>query len=114
MTGIEAAQTYAAGEVIYQKGDPATHLYLIQQGTVLVTAAGNPVSFGEGQVVGDGGMVSGAYKATMAAGPQGCTVLPMDYDTLKVEIGRSPPLVQLLVTNLLARLEVASKFLDLK
>lgn len=112
MTEIETARTYNPGDVIYEKGEAATHLYLVQAGSTVATVSGTPVTVGTGQLIGDGAMVSGAYKVTMTAGPHGCTLLPMAFDHLKIEIGRSPPLVQLLISNLLGRFEIATKLLD--
>jgi len=109
---IQELREYHPNELIYEKGALATHFYFVQQGSVFAEVSGKRVSLNEGQVFGDGGMVSGQYKATVCAGPNGCKVLCMPFDDLKREIGRSPPLVKLFITNLLARFEIAARLLE--
>ncbi|MEO5347785.1 MAG: cyclic nucleotide-binding domain-containing protein [Magnetococcus sp. YQC-9] len=53
----QMGRTYAAGEIVYQQGDPAEQFYVIQQGRVVITretATGQTllVESGEGEVFG--------------------------------------------------------------
>lgn len=108
---MEEVRTYSPHEKIYAEGDAATHLFLIQQGNVATLVSGEVIVLGEGQIFGDGGLVTGKYKVTVKAGDDGCTVLPMHIDRLKAEIGRSPALVRLFITNMLGRFEIMSALL---
>ncbi|MEP1932281.1 MAG: cyclic nucleotide-binding domain-containing protein [Roseibium sp.] len=108
---MEESRVFGPNEQIYAEGDAASHLFLIQQGSVTTHVSGEDISFGEGQIFGDGGLVTGKYKVTVKAGPQGCTIFPMHLDRLKAEIGRSPPIVRLFITNMLGRFEIMSELL---
>lgn len=104
-------KSFRPNEKIYADGDTATHLYLVHQGSVVAQVAGETVTLGQGQIFGDGGLVSGKYKVTVNAGPNGCMVLPVEMGRLKAEIGRSPPMVKLFITNMLAHFEIATDLL---
>ncbi len=108
---LDDYKSFNPNDPIYADGDPATHLYLVHQGSVTTQIAGETITLGQGQIFGDGGMVSGKYKTTMRAGPSGCMVLPVEIDRLKAEIGRSPPMVRLFITNMLAHFEIATDLL---
>lgn len=108
---VDATLHYEAGAVLYRDGDPATHIYLVQSGGLQGVIGGKSLDFGPGQMLGDGGIVSGQYRMTVAAGPEGCTVLRMPIDDLTRELAHCPPLVKLLVSNLLGRQELTNSLL---
>ncbi len=108
---IESTIIFKEGDVIYREGESATHLYFLQKGSVEGRIGEHRVDINEGQVTGDGGIVSGIYKATVLAGPEGCTLLKMPIDQLRDELANCSPLVRLFVVNLLGRQEIVARLL---
>ncbi|MDJ0686067.1 MAG: cyclic nucleotide-binding domain-containing protein [Alphaproteobacteria bacterium] len=108
---VDATLNYEAGAVLYRDGDAATHVYLVQSGAVQGVIGEKSLDFGSGQILGDGGIISGHYRMTVVAGPEGCTVLRMPIDDLTRELAQCPPLVKLLVSNLLGRQELTNSLL---
>ena len=103
--------TFEPNEVIFNKGDPATYLYLIQDGSVVGEIGNDKIELVERQLFGDAAMKAGHYLVTARAGDQGCTVLAVPFDDLKAQIARSPSLVKLVFGSLLDHLQVAAKLL---
>ena len=108
---VEATLHFEPGAPLFRDRDPATHLYLVQAGSVEGRIGPQIMTFSEGQLLGDGGIVSGHYRMTAVAGAQGCTVLKIPVQDLTEELAHCPPLVRLLVSNLLGRQEIATTLL---
>ena len=105
-------QDYDPDDLIYEKGDSAEFVYLIQEGLGVGEVGREKIELHKGEMFGDVGSVSGEYAATFRAGPEGCQLLVIPMARLKDEIGRSPPLIQLLIGNMLGRMKIAAQLVE--
>ena len=105
-------QDYGPDDLIYEKGDPAEFVYLIQEGSGVGEVGRENIELHKGEMFGDVGAVSGEYAATFRAGAAGCKLLVIPMARLKDEIGRSPPLIQLLIGNMMGRMKIAAQLVE--
>lgn len=105
-------EEFQPGDLLYEKDDPAEFVYFVQQGSVVGVVGKHEIELCQGEVFGDVGSVTGTYRATFRAGKKGCRLLVIPMDRLKDEIGRSPPLVRLLIGNMFGRLRIAAQLLE--
>ena len=105
-------QNYNPDDLIYEKGDPAELVYLIQEGSAIGEVGQEKIELHKGDMFGDVGAVSGEYAATFRAGDAGCKLLVIPMAKLKDEIGRSPPLIQLLIGNMMGRMKIAAQLVE--
>ena len=105
-------QNYDSNSLIYEKGDTAEFVYLIQEGSAVAEVGQEKIELHKGDMFGDVGAVSGEYPATLRAGDAGCQLLVIPLAKLKDEIGRSPPLIQLLIGNMMGRMKIAAQLVE--
>ena len=105
-------QDYGPNDLIYEKGDLAEIVYLIQEGSAVGEVGQEKIELHKGDMFGDVGAVSGEYAATLRAGDVGCQLLVIPMAKLKDEIGRSPPLIQLLISNMMGRMKIAAQLVE--
>ena len=105
--GVAESRKFEPNQSIYNAGDPAEFIYFIQEGTVEANIGPRNVSLSKGQILGHGSLLQGEYRVDTFAGPNGCALLLLPMDKLKGEIGRSPPLAQLFIQNLLVAIEIS-------
>ena len=63
LRALEAAGTefsFASGQVLIERGDPGTGLYVVREGQVVVDAADGSFEFGPGSVVGERALLAEA------------------------------------------------------
>lgn len=102
---------YGAGDLIYRIGEEAKGLYFISEGSVyLTTARGAKFAelretdfFGETSLLSSGRHGKNVYAKT------NCSVMLLDADTVRQEVKRESPLVQLVLVNILNVLELMNQ-----
>lgn len=99
-------------ETVYKAGEPASSLFFIQKGMVTADIKTRTIHINKGGVFGDAVLTMDTYKATVIAGPDGCELLEMPMALLQKELNKTPPLIRLLITNMMSRLEIAAHLLQ--
>jgi Cyclic nucleotide-binding domain len=70
--GAGATVTYAAGAVIFQKGDPGTCMYIVQSGIIEMVIGDKVVeTCGANEAIGFMSMIDGAQRSSTAPRPGG-------------------------------------------
>jgi CRP-like cAMP-binding protein len=93
---IAEAMTLPAGFPIFRAGDPATALYLIENGSVrlAVTSSGGKTvevaTLGSGSHFGEMALIDGAKRSATAETLEPTSMLRFDYDKVTVLLDRSP------------------------
>jgi CRP-like cAMP-binding protein len=93
---IAEAMTLPAGFPIFRAGDPATALYLIENGSVrlAVTSSGGKTvevaTLGSGSHFGEMALIDGAKRSATAETLEPTSVFRFDYDQVTVLLDRSP------------------------
>ena len=93
---IAEAMTLPAGFPIFRAGDPATALYLIENGSVrlAVTSSGGKTvevaTLGSGSHFGEMALIDGAKRSATAETLEATSMFRFDYDKVTVLLDRSP------------------------
>jgi len=93
---IAEAMTLPAGFPIFRAGDPATALYLIENGSVrlAVTSSGGKTvevaTLGSGSHFGEMALIDGAKRSATAETLEPTSMFRFDYDQVTVLLDRSP------------------------
>jgi CRP/FNR family transcriptional regulator, cyclic AMP receptor protein len=78
----EAPRTFDQGQAIFAEGDPASEMYVVREGSVILKKADMVVeTLGPGAIFGEMALLDSAPRsATAVAGP-GCVVAVVDEET---------------------------------
>ena len=93
---IAEAMTLPAGFPIFRAGDPATALYLIENGSVrlAVTSSGGKTvevaTLGSGSHFGEMALIDGAKRSATAVTLEATSMFRFDYDKVTVLLDQSP------------------------
>jgi CRP/FNR family transcriptional regulator, cyclic AMP receptor protein len=93
---IAEAMNLPAGFPIFRAGDPATALYLIENGSVrlAVTSSGGKTvevaTLGSGSHFGEMALIDGAKRSATAETLEATSMFRFDYDKVTVLLDRSP------------------------
>jgi CRP-like cAMP-binding protein len=104
----------AAGETIFEQGDPGDHLFVIQSGEVGLTREG-PVGhrvvarLGPGDFFGELGVVLGKRCASRAVAVRNTTLLELDRETLEAMCLAQPEIAIRMIRVLVSRLIEAER-----
>jgi CRP-like cAMP-binding protein len=72
-------QTIRAGQVLFQAGDAADLMYVVQEGEIDVLFAGTVLdTIGPGGIVGEMGLIEKRERSATAVARTDCTVVPID------------------------------------
>ena len=106
-------QDYGPNDLIYEKGDPAVFVYLIQKGSAIGEVGQEKIELQhKGDMFGDVTAVSGKYLVTFRAGAAGCQLMVIPMAKLKDEIRRSSPFIQLLIGNMMGRMKIVAQLIE--
>lgn len=91
ITGIEHARTYAAGEVIFEEGQPGECMYLVLSGEIEVSVEGRPINtLGPGSIFGEMALVDDQPRSATLKAASSSRLVPVDYDRFKRLVQQSP------------------------
>ena len=98
----------AAGETLFREGDPATTAFLIERGSLRVTAQrdGVPVVLGDlhaGTMVGEMAVLDDSPRTATATALEACVLTPVDRDQFGERLATADPVVRALLLSQLAR-----------
>jgi len=98
----------AAGQTLFREGDVATTAFLIERGSLRVTAErdGVPVVLGDlhaGSLVGEMAVLDDLPRAATATALESCVLTPVDRDQFGERLATADPVVRALLLSQLAR-----------
>ena len=98
----------AAGQTLFREGDPATAAYLIERGSLRVTAQrdGVPMVLGDlhaGTLVGEMAVLDDSPRTATATALEACVLRPVDRDQFGERLASADPVVRALLLSQLAR-----------
>jgi CRP/FNR family cyclic AMP-dependent transcriptional regulator len=103
--------TFLAGETLFEQGDPADAMYVVQSGEVdIIYANGSIERVGPGGIVGEIGFLVDRPHSTTAYAHTDCQVTPVSERTLLFLIHETPtfaPLIMRVMAERLHRLTAA-------
>jgi CRP-like cAMP-binding protein len=103
---IAEAMTLPAGFPIFRAGDPATALYLIENGSVRVQVTASTgktidvATLGSGSHFGEMALIDGAKRSATAETLEPTSVFRFDYAKITALLDRSPPMAAKLYRSL--------------
>ncbi len=78
----EAPRTYAQGQTVFEEGDPASEMYVVREGSVVLKKADVVVeTLGPGAIFGEMALLDAAPRSATAVAGAGCVVAVVDEDT---------------------------------
>lgn len=99
---------FAAGDLVFDEGDPGEVLFIVLSGEVEITRSGpagrRPVArFGPGEFFGEMSVVLGGPRAVRAVAHSDCELLEIDGDTLQTMCLERPEIALRMIRRLAAR-----------
>lgn len=104
-------RTLAAGEVLVGEGDASDVLYIVDEGTFVVTRAGDTTPLAEvgpGEVLGETGLLTDGPRTATVTATSPARVRCLDRQLVHEELDRVAPWLQTLVRSLAARVRRAA------
>jgi hypothetical protein len=102
---------YGAGDCIYRIGEEAKGLYFISEGSVYLTTARGAkfAELRETDFFGETSLLSSGRHGKNVHAKTDCSVMLLDAATVRQEVDRESPLVQLVLLNILNVLELMNQ-----
>lgn len=102
---------YKAGDCIYRIGEEAMGLYFIAEGSVYLTTARNArfAELRETDFFGETSLLSSGRHGKNVYAKSDCSVMLLDAVSVRQEVERESPLVQLVLLNILRVLELMNQ-----
>ena len=83
--------TFAAGQIIFNEGDPGYIMYVIQEGEVDVMIHNHLIeTVGPGSVIGEMALIDAAARSGSAVAKTDCRLVPLDETRFKVYVHNTP------------------------
>lgn len=87
----ETTQNYAAGDVIFDAGDPADRFYVVREGTVTLAADGRVLEeVGPGGIFGELGLLEHVPRSATAVAATDCNVVALDERGFIFHVSQTP------------------------
>ena len=91
ITGIEHAQNYTAGEVIFEEGQPGEYMYWVLAGELEVSIEGHPInSLLPGSIFGEMALVDDHSRSATVKALTNSRLVPVDHDRFSRLVQQSP------------------------
>jgi len=102
-------KTLAKGETIFSAGDPADHLFIVQQGRIDIRVGRQVVESVEpGGIFGEMAMIDGSTRSADAVAAEESVVLPIGNQQFDFLITETPHFARLVMKVLVERLRAAN------
>jgi len=89
-TGVNTA-AYAAGDTIFEEGEPGDEMYLVKEGRVNIQVEGQTVnSVGAGEIFGEMALISSDPRSATAVAASDCTLLPVNEERFLFLVQQTP------------------------
>ncbi|GMQ97291.1 MAG: hypothetical protein BMS9Abin15_0998 [Gammaproteobacteria bacterium] len=101
-------ETYPAGSVIFQEGDPGDHAYIIEKGKVEISTLDHEErivlsQMGPGNLLGEMAMIDDAPRTATVVATEDTVLTVVGRDQLKARLESAEPILRMLVNVILAR-----------
>lgn len=102
-------RSFKAGEVIFRFGDSADCAYVVESGEISITSSfeghGEFIAvLHKGELLGEMGIIDNASRSATAIARTNCKLNIIDKEQFHSRLGRSDPVIQLIITVLLERM----------
>ena len=92
-----------SGDILFEKGDPATEAYLVMDGTIEITSDAISAELGKDELFGESGLIGNRRQASARAKTD-CRLFAVTVDELRASILSEPDTATLLIEALINRL----------
>jgi len=102
LAGIAAEKKYSQGEFIFNEGDEADAMFIVEMGTVDIVGTGKEfavVSIGSNQMFGEMALFTHGKRPAAARTREMTTVLRIPFDRLETLLGSKPALATTFYRN---------------
>lgn len=91
ITGVEDVRTFAAGEVIFEEGQPGEIMYLVLNGEIEVSVQGRTIdTIGSGSIFGEMALVDDRPRSATIMAITDTRLVPVDYHRFTELVKQSP------------------------
>jgi CRP/FNR family transcriptional regulator, cyclic AMP receptor protein len=108
-------RTFSKGDVLFRRGDPATEMYVLHEGSVRIVRQPNNRTVAvmrAGDVFGELSMLNGRPRSADAIAEEDGSCIAVDQGQLEVMILARPEIARRLLSTLAGRLQSASDLID--
>jgi len=85
------AQSYTAGQTIFEEGQPGDVMYVVQEGQVDIFLAGQAIdSSGPGGIIGEMALISAKPRSATAVAKTDCKLVPIDEKRFTFLVQQTP------------------------
>jgi CRP/FNR family cyclic AMP-dependent transcriptional regulator len=103
--GAGATVTYAAGTIIFNKGDPGSCLYIVQSGVIEMVIGETVIeTCGANEAIGFMSMVDGAHRSSTARVREACEVSLIDQRRFRFMVDEVPNFAQYIMGAMARRI----------
>jgi CRP/FNR family cyclic AMP-dependent transcriptional regulator len=87
----ENSESYPAGQVIFEEGQPGDVMYVVQEGEVEIRLGDRVLeTVGPGGIVGEMALVDTSHRSATAVAKTDCKLVPLDETKFKVHVHHTP------------------------
>ena len=98
-------ESYAAGQVIFEKGQPGDVLYVVREGQVSIVLNGAEIdSAGPGGIIGEMALIDDQPRSATAIATTNCTLVPIDERRFTFLVQQTPHFALTVMRVMAARL----------
>lgn len=88
---VKEVQTFSAGDVIFNEGDPGDILYVVQEGVLEVLYRGKVIeTVGPGGLVGEMSLVDESPRSATVTAKTDCKLVCMEETGFKIHVSHTP------------------------
>jgi len=99
------AVDYRAGETVFSQGDPAEHMYVINEGEIEIVINGIVVdTCGPGEAFGEMALIDRAPRSATAVAKADCRLVPLDTRRFLFMVTETPNFALQIMGNMAERL----------
>ena len=103
---------YKAGEIIFREGEPGDTMYIIKEGAVEVSVAGEKFVVGQqGDLLGEMAMIDSSARSATALAKTDCKLIELNEKQFAFQVQRTPIFAIFVMKILVERLRKMNKIL---
>jgi CRP/FNR family transcriptional regulator, cyclic AMP receptor protein len=104
---------YKAGEIIFREGEPGDTMYIIKEGAVEVSVAGEKFVVGQpGDLLGEMAMIDSSARSATALAKTDCKLIELNEKQFAFQVQRTPIFAIFVMKILVERLRKMNKILS--
>jgi CRP/FNR family transcriptional regulator, cyclic AMP receptor protein len=104
---------YKAGELIFREGEPGDTMYIIKEGAVEVSVAGEKFVVGQqGDLLGEMAMIDSSARSATALAKTDCKLIELNEKQFAFQVQRTPIFAIFVMKILVERLRKMNKILS--